>query len=83
MPYFKATIQVLVECADQSEACDAIGEAIRPMLQEFSKEPSAWVDWRYCHPHPIPEEISLKHAAQDFEYAQAEYARQLSKGAAS
>ena len=53
MAYFKATIEVLVDVASEAEACDAISEAIRPMLQEFGAD-SAWVDWRYCDAASYP-----------------------------
>ena len=48
-----------------AEACDAIAEAIRPMLQEFKPEfPSAWIDWRYAR-FGYPAE----HSGEGFEYA--------------
>jgi hypothetical protein len=42
---FKATIQLLIETDDEAHACDAIAEALRPMLQEFGGD--ALVDWKY------------------------------------
>lgn len=71
MPYYKATIEVLVEVNSEAEACDAIAEAIRPILKMFSPPeaaPSAWVDWRYANGHAIPE----PHNGEGFEYAEKE-----------
>lgn len=66
MRYYKATIEVLVLVNDESEACDAISEAIRPMLREFDPN-SSWIDWRYCDAasYPVP------HDGAGFEYAAA------------
>ena len=67
MPYFKAKIEVLIEVENEAEACDAIAEAIRPMLKEFydGEYETAWVDWRYTpNGHPEPD------SGADFEYAQ-------------
>jgi hypothetical protein len=58
---------VLVEVENDAEACDAISEALRPMLREFYEGDyeTAWIDWRYADnaSHPVP------HSGEGFEYA--------------
>lgn len=44
--YYKSTIEVLVIASDESEAHDAMNEALREILREFKPE-SSWIDWRY------------------------------------
>ena len=64
MPYFKATIELLVEADDDTEAADAISEGMRPMLKTF--EPlSSWIDWRYSDCSIMP----FQHSGEGFEYA--------------
>jgi hypothetical protein len=58
MPLFRATIEVLLEVDSEEEACDALSEGLRPLLQEFQRpghaHDSAFVDWRYAEGHPYP-----------------------------
>lgn len=55
MPYI-ATIQVLLDVETEGEACDALAEGLRPLLQTFRPPyPSAFVDWRYTEDGgPVP-----------------------------
>jgi len=65
--YYRATIEVLVDVEDEASACDAISEAIRPMLREFyeGENETNWIDWRYAnHGDPAP------HSGKGFEYAE-------------
>lgn len=64
MPYFKATIELLVEADCEAEACDCISETLRGLLDEFSP-PSPLIDWRYAGPagEPQPDD------GAGFEYA--------------
>lgn len=67
LPYFKATIEVLLKVDSDAEACDAIAEPIREMLNAFQKDgdESAWIDWKYApNGHPEP------HDGAGFEYAE-------------
>lgn len=52
MARFVATLRVLVEAADQAEACDLLNETFRPLLQEFCENPAeaALVDWGFTTP---------------------------------
>lgn len=43
---YKATIEVLLDVANEAEAADCMAEALRPLLREFN-EGSCIVDWRY------------------------------------
>ena len=65
MPYYMARIEVLVMVSDESEACDAIAESLRPMLQEFQRG-SSLIDWRYADAGGYP----ALHDGSGFEYAQ-------------
>lgn len=50
MTYYKANIDVLIGAEDQVQACDALSEALRPILQRYVDTPdyhSAIVDWGY------------------------------------
>lgn len=67
MPLYKATIEVLVDVANEDEACDAISEAIRPMLRTFEPS-SSWIDWRYANGGL---NVPYEHDGQGFEYADA------------
>lgn len=64
MPFFKATIELLVDVTCESEACDCIAETLRNQLREFAAG-SPLVDWRYAgvagEPNP--------HDGSGFEYA--------------
>ena len=44
---YRAIVEIYVEVENEAEACDAISEMLRPMLQEH--EPmSCFVDWNYA-----------------------------------
>ncbi|MCO5066885.1 MAG: hypothetical protein M9924_21185 [Rhizobiaceae bacterium] len=64
MTYYMATIEILVDVDDDSEACDCIAETLRPQLREFSPG-SPVIDWRYSSSafHPT------RHDGSGFEYA--------------
>lgn len=50
MTYYKANIDVLIEAETEYDACDALSEALRPILQRYVDTPhyhSAIVDWGY------------------------------------
>lgn len=68
MAYHKVTIEVLLDVGDDADAygnaCDAVSEAIRPMLREFSPR-SSWIDWRYADNDPGPS----PHDGNGFGYA--------------
>ncbi len=66
MAYYKATIDVLVDVADEAEACDCIAEALRPLLLRFMPGSSV-IDWRYSDAASMPEPDT----GADFEYADA------------
>lgn len=53
MPYFKATIEVLVDVEDENAACDCISETMRPLLHNFCPG-SAMIDWRYADSSILP-----------------------------
>lgn len=57
MPFYKATIDVLVDAENYYEACDAIAEGMRPLLREYALLPAetAWIDWRYAASGPVPD----------------------------
>lgn len=65
-PRFKATIDVLIEADSEPEACDAISEALRPMLRVFCETPTAWIDWQYA---AVPDSHPTPHDGAGFEYA--------------
>lgn len=71
MAYYRAVIEVLIDVQDEGEACDAIAEAVRPMLKQYADDPSAtcWIDWHYAPTHPLP----TQHDGTGFEYADAVY----------
>ena len=64
MPYFKATIEVLIEATSEAEACDAVAESLRGILREFEPS-SSFIDWRYVSPESEP----TPHSGVGFEYA--------------
>lgn len=67
MPYYKATVEILLEVDSEGEACDAVAEAMRPLLREFTpadQPSSCWIDWRYAEGHPIP----VPDSGDGFEY---------------
>jgi hypothetical protein len=47
MAMFKATIEIFMDVENEGEACDAIAETLRPLLQEFSGPNSCFVDWQF------------------------------------
>lgn len=60
---YKATVQILVDVKDDTEACDCIAEMMRPLLREFSPG-SDVIDWCYDSAGaPIPDD------GRGFEYA--------------
>ena len=67
MAYYKATIEILVNVADETHACDCISEALRPLLREFAGPDSSVIDWRYAGAEGYPDE----HNGDGFEYATA------------
>jgi hypothetical protein len=67
MPYYKAVIEVLVNVEDEAEACDAISEALRPILRTFEPA-SCWIDWRYHNSNSVPHG-PFQHPPRGFEYA--------------
>lgn len=74
--YYIATIQVLVAADSEGEACDAMAEAIRPILRDFCPE-SSWIDWRYAAYDPagcnLPgATLPAEHDGTDFERAQTQ-----------
>jgi hypothetical protein len=64
MPLFKASIEVLLDAEDEGQACDALAEAIRPILREYSTPESCWIDWRYSPDDSLPVEDD----GEGFEY---------------
>ena len=63
---YKATIEVLLDVEGFGEACDAISEALRPMLREFCDEgDTSWIDWRYA-----PDGDPAPHDGEGFEYVE-------------
>ena len=46
---YKATIEILVEAREHAEACDAVSEAMRPLLKKYAAKPehNSFVDWQY------------------------------------
>lgn len=64
MAYYKATIEVLVDVNDETEAADAISEAMRPLLREFTPISSV-IDWKYANTNLVPSPDS----GEGFEYA--------------
>ena len=66
--YFKATVEILLEVDEWAEGCDAINEALRPLLKSFAEvgeeDKTAFVDWRYA-PNGEPEPDT----GAGFEYA--------------
>jgi hypothetical protein len=67
MPYYMATIDVLVEVDGYGEACDALAEGMRPLLKEYAETPefTNFIDWRYNAETPVP----VPHDGSGFEYA--------------
>lgn len=60
---YEATIQILVDVNDETEACDCIAETMRPLLRKFSPR-SGVIDWRYtADGAPTPDD------GRGFEYA--------------
>jgi len=47
MPYFKATIEILVDTPDEASACDLLSETLRDHLREFTPA-SDIIDWCYA-----------------------------------
>lgn len=76
--YYIATVQVLIAADSEWGACDAMAEAIRPMLREMQDdgEPqSSWIDWRYAAYDPagcnLPgATVPVPHSGAGFEYAE-------------
>lgn len=78
MAKYIATIDVLIDVPDDEPhkdgyACDAIAEALRPLLKTYADNPedTAWIDWRYHgdsigQTWPMPEE----HNGEGFELAE-------------
>jgi hypothetical protein len=64
MTYFKASLELLVEADGIGDACDAVSEALRPLLRTFEPTSSV-IDWRYADNCSVPEE----HNGSGFEYA--------------
>lgn len=60
----RATIEILFDADDATEACDAIAETMRPLLREFSGANAPFIDWRYT-PAGEPE----PHDGAGFEYS--------------
>jgi len=46
---YKATIEILVDVANEIEACDCLSEALRPLLKIYEPQ-SSIVDWAYLKP---------------------------------
>jgi hypothetical protein len=46
MPVYVARIYIAVEADSHAEACDAVSEALRPLLREHEPESSV-LDWHY------------------------------------
>jgi hypothetical protein len=46
---FKATIEILIEARDESDACDAVSETLRNNLKKYASDPErvSFVDWQY------------------------------------
>ncbi len=64
MAYHVATIEILVDVDDESEASDLIADTLREHLREFAPG-SAIIDWRYQKPN-----VGWQpHDGDGFEYA--------------
>lgn len=58
MNTYVATIKVLLVANSDAEACDAMAESMRPMLQTFCDNQSNIVDWRYAKDGIGPDRIT-------------------------
>ena len=49
MATYISTIQVLIEADSDAEACDALAEAMRPLVKAYAPNPAetSILDWRY------------------------------------
>lgn len=64
MAIFKATIEIILDVPGEGDACDAIAEAMRPLLREFAGAESCLIDWRYSEAAPLP----VPDSGEGFEY---------------
>lgn len=66
MALYKATIEILLDVNNFSEACDALNESLRPMLKRFSDDAAstAFIDWRFSNNATF-----VKDSGEGFEYA--------------
>ena len=54
MPFYKSTIEILVDVENEAEACDCIAESLRSLLANFN-DGSSVIDWRYADSDVLPE----------------------------
>lgn len=71
MALFKATIEVLIEAEDESEADGVLFDELQPLV---NNPQSGWKNWRYCRMHdgeyqrdPGPKKISKEKAIKQFD----------------
>lgn len=64
---YKATVEVFVAVNSEGEACDAIAEALRPLLREFAGPESCWIDWRYAGNEPPVEAAAAEIVQLEFQ----------------
>ena len=74
MAFYRATIDVLLQCDSEAEACDAVTEALWPLLKTCADEPSetAWIDWKYAGaPVPTHPVAITSDEAREFEFGES------------
>ena len=73
MAYYKATVEILIDVPDDTDAegycADAISETMRPLLREFAGEESCWIDWRYLY-QDGEYQYASPHNGVGFEYSE-------------